>query len=172
MALDLETMRIRIARKLYDDTFKAPGGPAWLTVPKDVRDGFIRMVGVMFNELFEEDPEDLARFFVDEGLNKEEFDMVILQARQQGKTFRVMQQQNAFVQRSALFSLAEQMLGDLNSMAEEAANKDPCYDGPVLTQYADALEEIKAAADPMKIRESAMLAVSEAAPASLPRKSV
>jgi hypothetical protein len=158
--LDIETLRIRIGRKLYEDTFKENGGPGWLTIPADVRDGFIRMVGVMFNELFEEDPVRLAEFFVDEGLNKEEFDSIIMHARQQGKTFRTMQQQNAFVQRSALFTLCEAMLQDLYNIVEDT----PAATEPILAQfgeYAAALEQIKDAADPAKMKAKAMLVTAD-----------
>lgn len=160
--LDIETLRIRIGRHLYEDTFKEKGGPGWLTIPKDVQDGFIRMVGVMFNELFEQDPVALAEFFVDEGLNKEEFDHVIQQARQQGKTFRTMQQQNAFVQRSALFTLCEAMLADLYNIVEDT----PAATKPVLDQFAEytaALAQIKEAADPAKIKAKASIITADEA---------
>ena len=161
--LDLETMRLRIGRALYNDTFKDDGGPAWLTIPTDVRAGFVRMVGVMFNALFEEDPTELARFFVDEGLNKEEFDLIVLQARQQGKTFREMQQQNAFVQRSALFTMCEDMLRNMEDMGDslEGTPEDTDAIAHQLNQYADALAQIKEAADPVKIRENAVLVAGE-----------
>ena len=161
--LDLETMRLRIGRALYDDTFKEPGGPAWLTIPTDVRQGFVRMVGVMFNALFEEDPTELARFFVDEGLNKEEFDLIVTQARQQGKTFREMQQQNAFVQRSALFTLCQDMLAHARDVIEtppETLGEQDMLNGEV-DVYEVALEQIKEAADPVKIRENAVLVADE-----------
>lgn len=169
MALDIETLRLRIGRKLYQDTFKDDGGPAWLTLPTEVRDGFVRMVGVMFNELFECDPTELAEFFVDEGLNKEEFDLIITQARQQGKTFRQMQQQNAFVQRSALFTMAEQMLQDLYNIVEDT----PQATEPILAQfqqYADALAQIKEAADPKKIRENAKVVTADKQPPHIEKK--
>jgi hypothetical protein len=153
--LDLETLRIKLGRALYDSTFKDPGGPAWLNVPKEVQDGFIRMVGVIFNKMFEEDPVELARFFVDERLNKEEVDLIVTQARQQGKTFRMMQQENCFVQRSALFTLCEDMLKALYDLVEDT----PQATLPILEQfqrYTDALEEIKVASNPKKMREKAV----------------
>lgn len=153
--LTIERFRLKIGKALYEDTFKENGGPGWLTIPKDVQEGFVRMVGVMFNVMFEEDEVTLAEFFVDEKMNKEEFDFVILKARQTCMTLRRMQQTNAFVQRDALFSMAEAMLEDLYNIVEDT----PAATEPVLAQFGEyraALDQIKEACDPANVRKEAV----------------
>lgn len=55
-------------RRLYEDTLYVPGGPSWFQIKMAVKIQYARMAGSVFDELFNEDPEELIEFFTGETL--------------------------------------------------------------------------------------------------------
>ncbi len=67
MSLKLEGMRTQCARRIYEDMEGAVPGrsPNWFQLPRKVRQGYEKMAGCVFDELFRKPPEDLFEFFAD-----------------------------------------------------------------------------------------------------------
>lgn len=60
--VSLEEMQERCAIRLYKSF---PGYTPWEDVTPEIQEGIRRMVTEVFVELFEQDPTDIAMFFVD-----------------------------------------------------------------------------------------------------------
>lgn len=64
MSLKLEMMRELCAKRIYDKTMKAGMlNVHWSKLDKRVKEGFLRMVSEVFDELFAANPADVIEFF-------------------------------------------------------------------------------------------------------------
>lgn len=59
----LNHLRAKGGRKLYEDTLCGLEGKDWVHLDKPIREGFERMVAVIFAMLFEMPKKDLIEFF-------------------------------------------------------------------------------------------------------------
>lgn len=64
MPLNLEGLRIEVARAMYDDSMGSmEGSPSWFNLPDEVKAGFLKFAGVCFAKLWEKDTKDVVDFF-------------------------------------------------------------------------------------------------------------
>lgn len=72
MSLNLEGLRIQCARRLYEDTLKKETGVSWFKLAKPIQEGYKKMVGAVFDELFRKPDHELYEFFCGKVFNLED----------------------------------------------------------------------------------------------------
>ena len=71
MSLNLEGLRIQCARRLYEDTLKKETGVSWFKLPKPIQEGYAKMTGAVFDELFRKPHHELYEFFYGEVFDRD-----------------------------------------------------------------------------------------------------
>ena len=72
MSLNLEGLRIQCARRLYEDTLKKETGVSWFKLPKPIQEGYAKMTGAVFDELFRKPQHELYEFYYGKAFDLED----------------------------------------------------------------------------------------------------